>query len=1037
MRNNERKDDNSRVLRYWLDVEKSSPPIIKINRFNLKNKNNFNQLIFMNDSNSDLVWGDKLNKSLDKPRGWIHRVYLGVYSTSLIIDEFSSDAKEVNELKMSHNTCLVSFMLDSDGNPIQNTLVIPEYLTYIYKYKNSNLPKSELDGFEDRVREIFYLWISNINASGEFIGKRDLTRLLNSLIVEINWDGLSDYYRHKSPKYIGYSESISTINNRKISFDSEITNSLISDDIKFVIDAYELTDEISSLDYYLDQGVDKEERVDVVLEKEEYRKYLSPSYIPDSSFPYPEKIKLNLSQQYAVNKIFNLLEDRSGIFSVNGPPGTGKTTIFKDIMANIIYLRATELIKFKNDPNKAFVKIGDISYRFGDNGEKPIYSIDKSLAGFEIVVSSSNNNAIKNITDELPKNSGIDEAYVGKFKYMKRIADNVYNEDCWGLMSATLGNRSNNFEFMNSFLFKSYDDEKLTTKESIFDFLNNPKYFSETVSSWSSACAMFENAVSQVERFKGRAVQISSYLNDYSSTVDLHKEMVAVRDGIKNDIIEHKNKYKASKRALDRANLELRKIKREIKTPKMFKGREKEDLHSRGVKIQTDVTSLKHDLLEIADSFKLLKIDYDELSDTIMDNGNTIKQMMAVNKNFSGVNSDYPNDAFWNSDQEFIQKCSVWVDKGYSRARKNLFVASMNLHKSFVIENSHYFTSNLRTLKDILEGEFYEKDLYTKSIIQSLFIMIPVISTTLYSFNKLFNSFSVGEIGWLLIDEAGQTTPQLPVPALFRSKRAIFCGDPMQIEPVISIEDKLSDALIEKNKISQGWNSCSFSAQQIADRNNFFGTYLGLGKYRKWFGSPLRVHKRCLNPMFKISNKIAYDGKMIYDTSYDDEKFRLGESTWFHIESEPKEESGHYIEEEVGFLIRAMAMSFRGCGNTPPNIFVITPFRDVMFSAQRTIIDSHKIIAPMIGLKDFTDWVKSNVGTIHSFQGKEADIVFLLIGGDKYKTGAISWLSTEPNILNVSVTRSRKRLYIIGNAKVWNKGVFRLIREYIKIKRVN
>ncbi|WP_179121864.1 hypothetical protein [Caldicellulosiruptor bescii] len=57
-------------------------------------------------------------------------------------------------------------------------------------------------------------------------------------------------------------------------------------------------------------------------------------------------------QQIAVNLIFSTIETEK-IFSVNGPPGTGKTTLLKDIIANIITLRALELAKFRS-PEELF-----------------------------------------------------------------------------------------------------------------------------------------------------------------------------------------------------------------------------------------------------------------------------------------------------------------------------------------------------------------------------------------------------------------------------------------------------------------------------------------------------------------------------------------------------------------------------------------------------------------------------------------------------------------------------------------------------------
>lgn len=1029
-----RKENNLKVLKYWLDVEMSSPPIVKINKFNLKNDINFNQLIFSNDSENDLVWSHPLNSKLKNPKGWVHRVYLGIFNTSLIINEFSVDENDVNELKQSHSTCMLSFMLDGNGDYIRNSLVVPSCLKYIYGYVNDNLKKSELDSFDNKITDMFSLWMSSITSNNESINKVHLRKLITELLLFINWDSLNKYFKFENPKYIGYTESITTDSKSNVDFDSGFNNSFISEELSDICDLYSVGGSISALDYYLEEAVPDDDRVDVVEDESDYREYLKPDYMPNVSFPYPDNIRLNLSQQYAVNKIFNVLENRSGIFSVNGPPGTGKTTLFKDIISNIIYLRAEKLFQFRDNPKDCFTKIGDISYRFGDNGEKPIYALNDEITGYEIVVASSNNNAIRNITNELPKKESIDPFYNDKFTYIKRIADNVYDgEDCWGMISATLGNKSNNFDFMNGFLFKTYDDDKLAIKDSIFDFLNRPAYFNERVFSWEKSCDFFEKSREQLLLYKNQIIKISKSINDYESTLSLHKDMLSFYNEIKIDLEKYKSDYRIAKRDYDAVRMKL--MKKQSDYRKSSSNQLKDEIRD----LNLELATYKQKVLEIKDGYSILKSDHKEIYDVIKVNIKNIQQMKKIKEKFSKGSNDYPDESFWKKSEDFKQKSSVWLNRRLIRCRKNLFIASMNLHKSFIVENSSYIISNLRTLKDILEDDFFEKEIYTRSILQTLFITVPVLSTTLNSFSKMFSSFGVGGIGWLLIDEAGQSSPQLPVASLYHSKRAIFCGDPMQIQPVVSIEKKLSDVLIKKNEISNLWNSYNYSAQQIADRNSYFGTYFGYGEHRKWFGAPLRVHKRCQDPMFSISNKIAYDNKMIYDTNKDgDFKSLLGDSAWFHIESEVDENSNtHYIEEEVEFLTKALKILFKGATkNNIPDVFIISPFRDVVYSSQRYLINMQRFIAPKVDSKVFINWVKKSVGTIHTFQGKEADVVFLIIGGNKNKRGAISWLATDPNMLNVSVTRARKRFYIIGNAKVWNLGVFRVIREYMKIRRI-
>jgi superfamily I DNA and/or RNA helicase len=43
-----------------------------------------------------------------------------------------------------------------------------------------------------------------------------------------------------------------------------------------------------------------------------------------------------------------------------------------------------------------------------------------------------------------------------------------------------------------------------------------------------------------------------------------------------------------------------------------------------------------------------------------------------------------------------------------------------------------------------------------------------------------------------------------------------------------------------------------------------------------------------------------------------------------------------------------------------------------------------------------------------------------LLGGNT-ATNSKSWVSSKPNILNVAVTRAKKRIYIIGDKNIWKK----------------
>ncbi len=65
-------------------------------------------------------------------------------------------------------------------------------------------------------------------------------------------------------------------------------------------------------------------------------------------------------------------------------------------------------------------------------------------------------------------------------------------------------------------------------------------------------------------------------------------------------------------------------------------------------------------------------------------------------------------------------------------------------------------------------------------------LIFPVVSTTFASFDLLSGGIPKDFIDYLFIDEAGQAIPQAAVGALYRSKKVVAVGDPIQIEPVVT-----------------------------------------------------------------------------------------------------------------------------------------------------------------------------------------------------------------------------------------------------------
>ncbi|QRV09401.1 DNA2/NAM7 family helicase [Bacillus velezensis] len=123
-----------------------------------------------------------------------------------------------------------------------------------------------------------------------------------------------------------------------------------------------------------------------------------------------------------------------------------------------------------------------------------------------------------------------------------------------------------------------------------------------------------------------------------------------------------------------------------------------------------------------------------------------------------------------------------------------------------------------------------------------------------------------------LLMKRGRLLHKQAAGALWRSQKAIVVGDPIQIEPVVTIDRTILGDIKKYYGIEDRFIEIGSSVQSLADMANPFGMYSSKGQ---WVGAPLWVHRRCLDPMFTISNQIAYDNKMVLAVK------KKGRSGWF------------------------------------------------------------------------------------------------------------------------------------------------------------
>jgi hypothetical protein len=291
----------------------------------------------------------------------------------------------------------------------------------------------------------------------------------------------------------------------------------------------------------------------------------------------------------------------------------------------------------------------------------------------------------------------------------------------------------------------------------------------------------------------------------------------------------------------------------------------------------------------------------------------------------------------------------------------------------------------------------------------------------------MFSRLAPETLGWLLIDEAGQAVPQAAIGAMMRTKRSVVVGDPLQIEPVVTLPNNLTEEICAFFGIDPlKYNAPEASVQTVADAASMYSARFPIGSGHRVVGAPLLVHRRCDSPMFDISNEIAYSNLMVQAKRASPENPILGPSAWIDVQGKPGPDK--WCADEAGVLFR-MLRRLRD-GGAAPDLYVVTPFVIVQDNLRQELLRSRVLH----GWVDNPDtWVWEHVGTVHTVQGREAGIVFFVLGAQmSSQNGARGWAGSRPNLVNVAVTRAKASLYVIGNRELWKSaGVFAALDRYL------
>ncbi len=761
---------------------------------------------------------------------------------------------------------------------------------------------------------------------------------------------------------------------------------------------------------------------------------------------WPGKNLPRLSQQIGLSAVLG--PDQDPLMSVNGPPGTGKTTLLRDVYANVVFERAKLMVGYE-DPSTAFGSRREVPS--GTQRTWELYAPEQAVCGFEMLVASSNNAAVENVSRELPALAGVAPGLAGQVTYFRTATEpelappdpqlaspevgSVANKKldvirpgllpdgapAWGMAAAVLGSRG-----------------RVATFSAVVDRYNRGAGRSSLLAQLAAGATPVQWEAAQ-ERFKQAQLAVAQRVEGMKqaelaidSVEQLAADVRAGQQAVKEAHLALSRCRAATVRAQETvsayegpaaaATLALAQLRRrppaalsrwlrtaaakawsaDVEAAQQSARAAQRELDARNGLVQTHLAEER------------------AAQGAVVSGEATLRHVQLLLHESQAAIEACPNplDEHWwrlepgPGQPDPRQLVPLWVDEELQQARAELFAAAMHVHEVFARRAGRQMAANLCTWMALQTNEV-EATVATEITLaawQAFFLLVPLASTTFASMARLMQNVPPGSLRWLIVDEAGQAVPAAAVGGLARFQRALVVGDPQQLEPVVTLPGALVAELMRHHHAPAELAPNRASVQTLTDSVSRFGTT----RLDTWIGLPLLVHNRCLDPMYSVANKIAYDGEMIHGRRDLTVEHVLGDSRWIDV---PRPDGAHFRTEdltEVLDLLRKLDWS------QDQSIAIISPFKEVVRGLRRPIErEVLTLLPPERQSKVQRDAAVESVkvGTVHTFQGREKVAVILVLGGGS--GGARQWAGRSPNLLNVAVTRAQDRLYVIGDRGKW------------------
>lgn len=354
--------------------------------------------------------------------------------------------------------------------------------------------------------------------------------------------------------------------------------------------------------------------------------------------------------------------------------------------------------------------------------------------------------------------------------------------------------------------------------------------------------------------------------------------------------------------------------------------------------------------------------------------------------------SDLISDRDTDSLADAIEARNNLLDKRDDLVRESIQL-KVQYQTGLVLKNDRRTLSNLAD--SFTAREFRQRQLQETIDYSQLLKTLPVWVTTLSDLNHLL-PLDQSLFDLVIIDEASQADMASGLPALQRARRAVIMGDTEQLRHVSFLPVATEYELMQRQS---GYFENSVALPGF--RNTSVLDWANENLHSASAGQFLDEHFRSAPAIIGFSNKAFYQNQLKLLTQITLHNIE-NPIECIQVSNGIRQSKGHN-PHEAKVLLHYFQQLLKSVSNNQscPSIAVLSPFRAQCDHLQKLF---EKEISG-------AERERSHllIGTAHELQGEERDIVLMSAVVDNHSPGGAIGFLSRSDLLNVSITRARKK----------------------------